>query len=129
MAIQDRTLEFRTCVDSIRNRSVIQPRTAEAKQRLLQSHGTAKTDFSRMASAIAKDISGTTIKLGKLAQRKCPQCHPTVTRLTPPLVAKRKTLFDDRPVEISVRVIRYTVDPLPEFYSAGTDIHHQTRYC
>lgn len=37
-----------------------------------------------MASAIAKDISNTTIKLGKLAQ-----------------LAKRKTLFDDRPVEIS----------------------------
>ena len=42
----------------------------------------------------------------------------------PPLVAKRKTLFDDRPVEISVRVISYTADPLSEFYSAGTDIHH-----
>jgi len=37
-----------------------------------------------MASAIGKDISSTTIKLGKLAQ-----------------LAKRKTLFDDRPVEIS----------------------------
>jgi len=37
-----------------------------------------------MASAIGKDISTTTIKLGKLAQ-----------------LAKRKTLFDDRPVEIS----------------------------
>jgi len=37
-----------------------------------------------MASRIGKDISSTTIKLGKLAQ-----------------LAKRKTLFDDRPVEIS----------------------------
>lgn len=37
-----------------------------------------------MASGIGKDISSTTIKLGKLAQ-----------------LAKRKTLFDDRPVEIS----------------------------
>jgi len=37
-----------------------------------------------MASAIGKDISSTTVKLGKLAQ-----------------LAKRKTLFDDRPVEIS----------------------------
>ncbi|KAL4069781.1 t-SNARE [Scleroderma yunnanense] len=83
MAIQDRTLEFRTCVDSIRNRSAVQPRAAEAKQRL-HAKGTAKSEFSRMASAIAKDISSTTIKLGKLAQ-----------------LAKRKTLFDDRPVEIS----------------------------
>ncbi|KAI6153768.1 t-SNARE [Pisolithus tinctorius] len=86
MAIQDRTNEFRTCVDSIRNRSAPLPHPAEAKQRLLQSHakGTPKSEFSRMASAIAKDISTTTVKLGKLAQ-----------------LAKRKTLFDDRPVEIS----------------------------
>ncbi|KAG2369536.1 t-SNARE [Suillus spraguei] len=86
MAIQDRTHEFRSCVESIRNRSAVPPRTAEAKQRLLHSHsnGGAKSEFSRMASAIGKDISSTTIKLGKLAQ-----------------LAKRKTLFDDRPVEIS----------------------------
>ncbi|KAH7885975.1 t-SNARE [Phlebopus sp. FC_14] len=86
MAIQDRTNEFRACVDSIRNRSALPPRGAEAKQRLLQSHGkgAAKSEFSRMASAIGRDISSTTIKLGKLAH-----------------LAKRKTLFDDRPVEIS----------------------------
>lgn len=72
MAIQDRTNEFRTCVDSIRNRSALPSRTAEAKQRLLQRHakGTPKTEFSRMASVIGKDISSTTIKLGKLAHRK-----------------------------------------------------------
>lgn len=71
MAIQDRTNEFRTCVDSIRSRSALPPRTSEAKQRLLQGHakGTAKTEFSRMASAIGRDISSTTIKLGKLAHR------------------------------------------------------------
>ncbi|KIJ21947.1 hypothetical protein PAXINDRAFT_124274 [Paxillus involutus ATCC 200175] len=86
MAIQDRTNEFRTCVDSIRNRSAVPPRATEAKQRLLQSHGkdAPKSEFSRMASGIGKDISSTTIKLGKLAH-----------------LAKRKTLFDDRPVEIS----------------------------
>ncbi|KAG9314194.1 t-SNARE [Chiua virens] len=85
MAIQDRTNEFRTCVDSIRNRSAL-PKIAEAKQRLLhgQAKGTPKSEFSRMASSIGKDISSTTIKLGKLAH-----------------LAKRKTLFDDRPVEIS----------------------------
>ena len=68
MAIQDRTLEFRTCVDSIRKRSAVQPRTAE------RLHG--KSDFSRMASAIAKDISSTTIKLGKLAQRRRLRAQP-----------------------------------------------------
>ncbi|KAG6862170.1 hypothetical protein C0995_004252 [Termitomyces sp. Mi166 len=87
MPTQDRTNEFRTCVDSIRSRSSIPARGTETKQRLLQSNGKAsgsKSEFSRMASAIGKDISSTSIKLNKLAQ-----------------LAKRKTLFDDRPVEIS----------------------------
>jgi len=86
MPVQDRTNEFRACVESIRNRSLL-PARAEAKQRLLQTQGRAessKSEFTRMASAIGKDISSTGIKLGKLAQ-----------------LAKRKTLFDDRPVEIS----------------------------
>ncbi|KAF8215970.1 t-SNARE [Mycena galopus ATCC 62051] len=81
--IQDRTNEFRSCVESIRSRSS-GPRP-DAKQRLLRNGKTpTKTEFTRMASTIGKDISSTTIKLGKLAQ-----------------LAKRKTLFDDRPVEIS----------------------------
>ncbi|KAJ7675377.1 t-SNARE [Mycena rosella] len=84
MPIQDRTNEFRSCVESIRSRSSL-PRGADAKQRLLRNgKTTTKSEFSRMASTIGKDISSTTIKLGKLAQ-----------------LAKRKTLFDDRPVEIS----------------------------
>ncbi|GBE77792.1 Integral membrane protein [Sparassis crispa] len=87
MPVQDRTNEFRACVESIRNRSSLPPRGSEAKQRLLQSQakgGGSKSEFTRMASGIGKDISNTAIKLGKLAQ-----------------LAKRKTLFDDRPVEIS----------------------------
>ncbi|TDL28225.1 t-SNARE [Rickenella mellea] len=85
MPVQDRTNEFRSCVESIRNRSAV-PRNVEAKQRLLhaQAKGGSKSDFTRMASQIGKEISATTIKLSKLAQ-----------------LAKRKTLFDDRPVEIS----------------------------
>lgn len=86
MSIQDRTHEFKACVDSIRNRTAIGARGQEAKQRLLNANArpTPKSEFSRMASAIGKDISSTTIKLNKLGQ-----------------LAKRKTLFDDRPVEIS----------------------------
>jgi len=86
MPVQDRTNEFRACVESIRSRSSLPPRGSEAKQRLLQSSrgGASKSEFTRVASAIGKDISSTTVKLGKLAQ-----------------LAKRKTLFDDRPVEIS----------------------------
>ncbi|KAI8980762.1 t-SNARE [Trametes punicea] len=85
MPVQDRTNEFRACVESIRNRSSFPSKGAEQKQRLLQSRaGGSKSEFTRMAAAIGKDISSTTVKLGKLAQ-----------------LAKRKTLFDDRPVEIS----------------------------
>ncbi|KAF7784036.1 hypothetical protein Agabi119p4_201 [Agaricus bisporus var. burnettii] len=83
MPIQDRTNEFRACVDSIHHRSV--SRGVEQKQRLLQKdRSSSKSEFSRLASAIGKDINNTTLKLNKLAQ-----------------LAKRKTLFDDRPVEIS----------------------------
>jgi syntaxin 5 len=88
MPVQDRTFEFKACVESIRNRSAVPSRGAESKQRLLNGNAKggkgSKSEFARMASAIGKDISNATIKLGKLAQ-----------------LAKRKTLFDDRPVEIS----------------------------
>ena len=70
MPIQDRTNEFRSCVESIRTRSSLPP----ARQRLL--NGTqqgGKSEFARMASAIGKDISSTSLKLGKLAQRACPR--------------------------------------------------------
>ena len=69
MPVQDRTNEFRACVESIRNRSSLPQRGSEAKQRLLQGKdGDGKSEFTRMANAIAKDISSTGIKLGKLAQ-------------------------------------------------------------
>jgi syntaxin 5 len=75
------------------------------KQRLVQTNGKAggKSEFSRMASAISKDINGTTVKLGKLAQRESSlvRKHRIFHGSS---VAKRKTLFDDRPVEISVRL-------------------------
>ncbi|KAJ3477143.1 hypothetical protein NLI96_g10671 [Meripilus lineatus] len=88
MPVQDRTNEFQACVESIRSRSSIPARSLpEVKQKLLQSQGRgegSKSEFTRMAGGIGKEINATTIKLGKLAQ-----------------LAKRKTLFDDRPVEIS----------------------------
>ncbi|KAI0322166.1 t-SNARE [Amylostereum chailletii] len=84
MPVQDRTHEFRSCVESIRNRSSVPSRSVEKQRLLAQRKGESKTEFTRMASAIGKDISSTALKLAKLAQ-----------------LAKRKTLFDDRPVEIS----------------------------
>lgn len=105
MSIQDRTNEFKACVDSINNRSAFGKRGADSKQRLIQTKSANKGEFSRMASAIGKEISSTTIKLNKLGQRASPlfffQQVPDYDRT----VAKRKTLFDDRPVEISVRFI------------------------
>ncbi|KAH9995992.1 t-SNARE [Russula vinacea] len=85
MPLQDRTNEFLSCVESIRSRSSL-PAKGPSKQRRLDDKARAdsKSEFTRMASVIGKDISATTVKLGKLAQ-----------------LARRKTLFDDRPVEIS----------------------------
>lgn len=133
MPVQDRTNEFRACVESIRNRSSFPQRGAEAKQRLLPNGKgpESKSEFTRMASNIAKEISSTTIKLGKLAQRESP--IPQVVAVSSlGAVAKRKTLFDDRPVEISV--CSSLVHPLCPMYRRnpplpGTHLHHQTRHC
>lgn len=68
MSVQDRTHEFQSCVDSIRNRTALGNRGMEAKQRLLHNKSGQKSEFSRMASSIGKEISNTSIKLNKLAQ-------------------------------------------------------------
>ena len=69
MSVQDRTTEFKTCVDSIRNRSALGNRTADAKQRLIQAKAAgSKGEFSRLANGIGKEISSTNIKLNKLGQ-------------------------------------------------------------
>jgi len=69
MSVQDRTTEFKTCVDSIRNRSALGTRTADAKQRLIQAKNVgSKGEFSRLATGIGKEISSTNIKLNKLGQ-------------------------------------------------------------
>jgi len=64
MPLQDRTNEFLSCVESIRSRSSV-PAKVPSKQRRDN-----KSEFTRMASVIGKDISATTVKLGKLAQRE-----------------------------------------------------------
>lgn len=87
-AVQDRTQEFRSCVASISklNNAI----SSTPKQGLLDNSNkskngkNSKTEFSLRASAISKEIGETTAMLQRLAQ-----------------LAKRKTLFDDRPVEIS----------------------------
>jgi hypothetical protein len=85
MPLQDRTNEFLACVESIRNRSSLPPRNTD-KQRLLdkQTRADAKSEFTRMASSIGRDISSTTTKLGKLAQCVLP-CP--LFRVAEPLIA------------------------------------------
>lgn len=77
MPVQDRTNEFRACVESIRSRSSFPSRGMEQKQRLLQQGKAegSKSEFTRMASAIGKDINSTTLKLNKLAQREFVYCR------------------------------------------------------
>ncbi|GAA5897329.1 t-SNARE syntaxin [Sporobolomyces salmoneus] len=85
----DRTPEFRAAVESAAFR-ISSASPSSAQQPLLPRNegankaGGQRSEFARMAAKIGKDIQGTTGKLEKLAQ-----------------LAKRKTLFDDRPVEIS----------------------------
>ncbi|BGP18679.1 hypothetical protein JCM10213_006901 [Rhodosporidiobolus nylandii] len=84
----DRTAEFRSFVESAAFRAA-SASTSGAQAPLIPANGAKgrnaqRSEFARMAAKIGKDIQGTTGKLEKLAQ-----------------LAKRKTLFDDRPVEIS----------------------------
>lgn len=96
---KDRTSEFYTAVESIRSRSSVghggfhARHNLEHRKPLLSSNklinggsstGVNKSEFARMAAAIGKDINTTAAKLQKLTK-----------------LAKRKTIFDDRPVEIS----------------------------
>ncbi|KAF9095030.1 cis-Golgi t-SNARE syntaxin [Mortierella sp. AD031] len=88
----DRSSEFFSTVETLRSRA--QPHLPSDKRRLLspneQQAGSMghqnkpKSEVSLMATMIGKDIHATSAKLQKLAR-----------------LAKRKTLFDDRPVEIS----------------------------
>ncbi|PHH68639.1 hypothetical protein CDD82_378 [Ophiocordyceps australis] len=91
-SVQDRTAEFRSVLDQARRR---QHSTKVGSQRrsLLNdaqkaaAHGDSqprRSDFARKAAEIGRGISATMGKLEKLAQ-----------------LAKRRTLFDDRPVEIN----------------------------
>jgi len=89
-SIQDRTPEFRSILTQA------QRRVAQSTKKPLASSHTTPTDpsqpptrkqrseFARSAATIGRGISSTMSKLERLAQ-----------------LAKRKTLFDDRPVEIA----------------------------
>ncbi|KAB8356435.1 hypothetical protein FH972_024018 [Carpinus fangiana] len=94
-SIQDRTAEFRSILAAAQRRQKQSAKSTDASRQSLLSQsqqnaaGTEPTrkqrsEFARNAATIGRGISSTVAKLERLAQ-----------------LAKRKTLFDDRPVEIA----------------------------
>ncbi|KAF2229059.1 putative ER-golgi SNARE complex subunit [Viridothelium virens] len=96
-SIQDRTSEFRSILAQVQRQNA-KSKIGSQRQSLLtdsqknEANGSAdqkgerrqRSEFARKAAEIGRGISGTMAKLERLAQ-----------------LAKRKTLFDDRPVEIA----------------------------
>ncbi|KAH7127130.1 t-SNARE [Dendryphion nanum] len=93
VSIQDRTGEFRAILAQAQRKQA-QHKVGGQRQSLLSTQQKAEADgssphrqrseFARQAAEVGRGISGTMAKLERLAQ-----------------LAKRKTLFDDRPVEIN----------------------------
>ncbi|GFF31621.1 integral membrane protein sed5 [Aspergillus udagawae] len=97
-SIQDRTGEFQAILGQAQKR-IATSKVGSQRQALLsdsqrrqahadtdgQGQSKRRSEFARRAAEIGRGITATTAKLQRLAE----------------LVAKRKTLFDDRPVEIS----------------------------
>ncbi|EEP81235.1 conserved hypothetical protein [Uncinocarpus reesii 1704] len=87
--IQDRTTEFRSILGQAQKR-LASSKADVHRQTLLrpdtspQNGPPRKSEFARRAAEIGRGITATTAKLQRLAQ-----------------LAKKKSLFDDRPVEIS----------------------------
>ncbi|ODV71752.1 t-SNARE syntaxin [Cyberlindnera jadinii NRRL Y-1542] len=114
--IQDRTLEFQQCVVSFNKRVSKQQQQQQQQQQQAsqQQPQINKSQFQIRASEIAKDISRTSELLGKLA-----------------LLAKKKPLFDDNPVEISeltyvikqdIFKIEKSLKGLQEYLKSGGDM-------
>jgi syntaxin 5 len=89
--MKDRTNEFHAAVESLLQRGGVGGRSSiPERSRLLDDVSgnsvviTSKSEFARASAAIARDINSTMGKLHKLTQ-----------------LAKKKSLFDDRPVEIN----------------------------
>ncbi|ORY60647.1 t-SNARE [Pseudomassariella vexata] len=92
-SIQDRTAEFKSVLTQVQKRQAQSKVGAQRRSLLTDSEKDAangdatrprRSDFARKAAEVGRGIAGTMGKLEKLAQ-----------------LARRKTLFDDRPVEIN----------------------------
>ncbi|KAH8552091.1 t-SNARE [Umbelopsis sp. PMI_123] len=87
MSFRDRTSEFEALVERLQQRhdnTVLERRSLIQHSSQTHDRIKSKTEFSLIAAEIGRNISNTTAKLEKLTK-----------------LAKRKTLFDDKPVEIS----------------------------
>jgi syntaxin 5 len=85
-SIQDRTSEFRAILQQAQRKqalSKVGQRPNSQNGSAAQSRTKQRSEFARKAAEIGKGISGSMAKLERLAQ-----------------LARRKTLFDDRPVEV-----------------------------
>ncbi|KFH43810.1 Integral membrane protein-like protein [Hapsidospora chrysogenum ATCC 11550] len=91
-SIQDRTSEFRSVLAQAQRRQNTSKSSSQKRSLLSDAQKSAangdarprRSDFARKAAEIGRGISATMGKLEKLAQ-----------------LAKRRTMFDDRPVEIN----------------------------
>lgn len=91
VSIQDRTSEFRAILADVNKRQLHSKQRQQHRQTFgstaqdTSSHGglRQRSTFAQQASTISKGISNTMAKLERLAR-----------------LAKKKTLFDDRPVEV-----------------------------
>ena len=123
-SIQDRTSEFSSILGQAQKRlgtskvgsqrqallTDAQRREANGSAPDVQGGKGARSEFARRARDIGRGITGTTSKLQRLAEceyfgfavlsRKDRRVEKW-TKTNAEIVAKRKTLFDDRPVEIS----------------------------
>ena len=110
-SIQDRTNEFRTILTQAQKRQA-STKTGAQRQSLLsdaqkqEANGHAvdgrkptRSEFARNAAQVGRSISATMGKLERLAQRKYTVFG--IGFLLISSVARRKTIFDDRPVEIA----------------------------
>lgn len=83
-SVRDRTSEFHATLNKY---------AATSRPHSVPEHPAgAHSQFTQRAQAVARDLSATTAKLDRLSQ---------CTHHTAHTVARRKSLFDDRPVEIS----------------------------
>lgn len=112
VAINDRTAEFRHIVTAAKKKHAAKPGSqrllGDAQNSAAGANGPPRrSEFARNAAEIGRGISATMGKLEKLAQcRHPPMTDPhapphMVSDADPIAVAKKRSLFDDNPVEVN----------------------------